>query len=61
MAVVAVVLAEGEEKFLESIVQELEKKQGDWNEEIVKDGGIAMLHSQFSDIVFEAEHNFGFD
>ncbi|PTQ38991.1 hypothetical protein MARPO_0048s0096, partial [Marchantia polymorpha] len=54
------ILAEEEEKFLESIVQNLEEEQGSWNDEILEDDVIAMLHSQFSDLVFDAEHGFGF-
>lgn len=54
------ILAEGEEKILKSIVQNLEEEQGGWNEEILEDDVIAMLHSQFSDLVFDAEHDFGF-
>lgn len=39
----------------------LEEEQGGSNEEILEDDVIAMLHSQFSKLVFDAEHNFGFD
>lgn len=55
------IIAEGEENLLESIVQHLEEEQGGWNEEILEDDIIAMLHFQFSKLVFDAEHDFGFD
>jgi hypothetical protein len=39
---------------MESIVQELEEEQEDWDEEILDDGVVQMLHNQFADLVFEA-------
>jgi len=39
---------------MESIVQELEEEHEDWDEEILDDDVIQMLHNQFSDLVFEA-------
>jgi hypothetical protein len=38
---------------VESVVQELEEEE-DWDEEILDDGVIQMLHNQFADLVFEA-------
>lgn len=58
---ITAVMIEDEGKKLKSIVQKLEEEQDGWNEEIFEDGVIAMLRSQFSDIVFDAEHDFGFD
>jgi hypothetical protein len=39
---------------VESIVQELEEEQEDWDEEILDDGVVQMLHNQFANLVFEA-------
>ncbi len=39
---------------MESVVQELEEEQEDWDEEILDDGVVQMLHNQFTDLVFEA-------
>jgi hypothetical protein len=39
---------------VESVVQELEEEQEDWDEEILDDGVIHMFHNQFADLVFEA-------
>ncbi len=39
---------------VESVVQELEEEQEDWDEEILDDGVVQMLHNQFADLVFEA-------
>ncbi|CAK9200525.1 unnamed protein product [Sphagnum troendelagicum] len=47
---------------VESVVQELEEEQedwdeeilDDWDEEILDDGVVQMLHNQFADLVFEA-------
>jgi hypothetical protein len=39
---------------VESIVQELEEEQEDWDEEIFDDGVIQMLHNHFANLVFEA-------
>jgi len=39
---------------MESGVQELEEEQEDWDEEILDDGVVQMLHNQFADLVFEA-------
>lgn len=54
-------LAEGENKILETIVQQLEEEQSGWNEKIFEDVVIFMLQSQSFDIVFDAKHDFGFD
>ncbi len=39
---------------VELVVQELEEEQEDWDEEILDDGVVQMLHNQFADLVFEA-------
>jgi len=39
---------------VESIVQELEEEQEEWDEEILDNGVVQMLHNQFVDLVFEA-------
>ncbi|CAK9234776.1 unnamed protein product [Sphagnum troendelagicum] len=39
---------------VESVVQELEEEQEDWDEEVLDDGVVQMLHNQFADLVFEA-------
>jgi hypothetical protein len=39
---------------VESVVQELEEEQEDWDEEILDDGVVQMLHNQFANLVFEA-------
>jgi hypothetical protein len=39
---------------VELIVQELEEEQEDWDEEILNNGVIQMLHNQFANLVFEA-------
>jgi len=39
---------------VESVVQELEEEQEDWDEEILDNGVIQMFHNQFVDLVFEA-------
>ncbi len=39
---------------MESIIQEHEEEQEDWDEEILDDGVVQMLHNQFADLVFEA-------
>jgi hypothetical protein len=39
---------------VESIIQEHEEEQEDWDEEILDDGVVQMLHNQFADLVFEA-------
>ncbi|CAM6073756.1 unnamed protein product [Sphagnum tenellum] len=43
---------------VESVVQELEEEQEDWDEEILDDGVVQMLHNQFVDLVFEANLDF---
>jgi hypothetical protein len=40
---------------VESVVQELEEEQEDWDEEILDDGVVQMLHNQFADLVFECQ------
>jgi len=40
---------------VESVVQELEEEQEEWDEEILDDGVIQMLHNQFADLVFECQ------
>jgi hypothetical protein len=39
---------------VESVVQELEEEQEDWDKEILDDGVIKMFHNQFVDLGFEA-------
>ncbi|CAM6015769.1 unnamed protein product [Sphagnum balticum] len=39
---------------VESVIQELEEEQEDWDEEILDDGVVQMLHNQFANLVFEA-------
>jgi len=39
---------------VESIVQELEEEQEDWDKEILDNGVVQMLHNQFANLVFEA-------
>jgi hypothetical protein len=39
---------------VESVVQELEEEQKDWDKEILDDGVVQMLHNQCADLVFEA-------
>jgi hypothetical protein len=39
---------------VKSVVQELEEEHEDWDEEILDDGVVRMLHNQFTDLVFEA-------
>jgi hypothetical protein len=39
---------------VESVVQELEEEEEDWDEEILNDGVVQMLHNQFADLLFEA-------
>ncbi len=39
---------------MESVVQELEEEQEDWDKEILDDGVIKMFHNQFVDLGFEA-------
>jgi len=39
---------------MESIIQEHEEEQEDWDEEILDDGVVQMLHNQFANLVFEA-------
>lgn len=39
---------------VESVVQQLEEEQEDWDEEILDDGVVQMLHNQFADLVFKA-------
>jgi len=40
---------------VESVIQELEEEQEEWDEEILDDGVIQMLHNQFADLVFECQ------
>jgi hypothetical protein len=39
---------------VESVIQELKEEQEGWDEEMLDDGVIQMLHNQFADLVFEA-------
>jgi folate-dependent phosphoribosylglycinamide formyltransferase PurN len=39
---------------VESVVQELEEEQEDWDKKILDDNVVQMLHNQFVDLVFEA-------
>jgi hypothetical protein len=38
---------------MESVVQELEEEQEDWDKEILDNGVVQMLHNQFVDLIFE--------
>jgi len=38
---------------VESVVQELEEEQEEWDEEILDDGVVQILHNQFADLVCE--------
>jgi len=40
---------------VESVVQELEEEQEEWDEEILDDGVVQMLHNQFADLVSECQ------
>jgi len=40
---------------VESVIQELEEEQEEWDEEILDDGVIQMLHNQFADRIFECQ------
>jgi hypothetical protein len=40
---------------VESVVEQLELEQNDWDEEVLDDGVIQLLHQQFDDVVFEAD------
>jgi hypothetical protein len=50
----AVALGQDGANNVESIVQEREEEQEDWDEEILNNGVVQMLHNQFADLVFEA-------
>ncbi len=39
---------------MESVVEELEEEQEDWDKEILDDGVVKMFHNQFVDLGFEA-------
>ncbi len=53
-AQVATALGQDGANNVESVVQELEEEQEDWDEEILDDGVVQMLHNQFANLVFEA-------
>ncbi len=40
---------------VESVVQELEEEQEEWDEEILDDGVVQILHNQFADLVSECQ------
>ncbi len=50
----AAALGQDDANNVESVVQELEEEQEDWDKEILDDGVVQMLHNQFTDLVFEA-------
>jgi len=50
----AVALGQNGANNVESVVQELEEEQEDWDKEILDDGVIKMFHNQFVDLGFEA-------
>ncbi len=50
----AVALRQDDANNVESVIQELKEEQEGWDEEMLDDGVIQMLHNQFADLVFEA-------
>ncbi len=40
---------------VDSVVEQLELEQNGWEEEILDDGVVMLLHQQFEDLVVEAE------
>jgi len=54
-AQVTAALGQDDTNNVESVVQELEEEQEEWDEEILDDGVVQILHNQFADLVSECQ------